>query len=138
MRVGTFGRFDGYKVPLMDQSSIPMWQRLVSTCSLFLSLFLAPQLMAQQPVGLRVNALTSAERDAITANLRNSGELEVIYACVPAGLIVFGDHGRSASPELLRNKVLTAVAPLISAQRIAETGITLQAAQDACEIARGQ
>ena len=109
------------------------------TLLLFLLTFFATnQLLAQEPVGLRITALTSAERDALVQSTRNAGEMHVVYACVPAGIIVFAANAGTTSRESLRTKAMAALAPLVSAARIEPTDITLQAAETACENARGQ
>lgn len=105
---------------------------------LLLSLLLSPTLSAQEPIGLRINTLSSAERDAIITNVREGGELRVIYACVPAGVIVFSEATPSGSREALRTKVISAIAPIIPAGRIAGTDYSLDDAETACETVRGQ
>lgn len=107
-------------------------------CSLLLTLCTSALLLAQEPIGLQINAMSSAERDAITTNLSAAGELQVVFACVPAGLIVFNEATSSGSREALRTKVIAAIAPIIPVQRITGTDITLEAAETACQNARGE
>lgn len=103
-----------------------------------LAFFATNQLRAQAPVGIRISALTSAERDALVQSTHAAGEMNVVYACVPAGIIVFATNTGSGSRETLRTKAMAALAPVISAARIQPADITQQAAETACENARGQ
>ena len=95
-------------------------------------------LLAQESMGLRITALTSAERDSLAASARASGDLRMIYACVPAGLVVFATQGGTVSRQALRDQVASTLAAIIAPQRIEPEEITLHAAEAACEIARGQ
>ncbi|MCO5274649.1 MAG: hypothetical protein M9900_06985 [Flavobacteriales bacterium] len=95
-------------------------------------------LQAQDTVGVQVSSLTSAERDAVLAGVRANGQLNVVYTCVPAGIMVFtAEHG-SASREALRTSATNALTAVVAAQRINGTEITLHVAQAACELTRGQ
>ena len=38
---------------------------------------------------VRVNGLTTATRDAVTRDLVTQGQARVVFACVPAGILVF-------------------------------------------------
>lgn len=120
----------------MAPNILPMWQRTALLPFLFPACLCA--VMAQEPIGLRINSLTSAERDALTANARQAGELEVVFACVPAGVIVFNGTGPAGSREALRTKVLALATPVIPAPRITEAALTLPAAEAACRAAREQ
>lgn len=111
---------------------------IVLATALLLTGLCPSSLSAQEPLAIRIHALSSAERDAITADLATSGELHVIYACVPAGLIAFSEGTPSGSRAALRSKVVSAVANRISQERIDEKDISLEAAENACENARGR
>lgn len=95
-------------------------------------------LMAQETIGLRIDALTSAERDSLVASSDHAGELHVVYACVPAGILVFSSDTPTGSSEALRTKALIAMAPVIATSRIGTVELTLHDAESACETARGQ
>ncbi len=106
---------------------------------LFLFTLLAcNSLMAQETIGLRVDALTSAERDSFVASGHNPGDLHVVYACVPAGILVFASDEPTGSREALRTKALAVLTPAIALGRIGTAEITLHEAESACETARGQ
>lgn len=124
----------------MAQKPMPM--RLSSrylTLPLILLFFCChDRIAAQDTLGLRIDALTSAERDALVAAANRSGQLEAVYACVPAGVIVFVDRGPAGSRSALRTMVLATVAPVVPAQRIRPNEVTLRAAEAACGSVRGQ
>ncbi|MBK6892610.1 MAG: hypothetical protein IPL81_14440 [Flavobacteriales bacterium] len=95
-------------------------------------------LMAQETIGLRVDALTSAERDSLVSLSHHAGDPQVIYACVPAGILVFASAEPTASREVLRTRVFAALAPVLAIGRIDPAELTLHDAESACETARGQ
>lgn len=106
---------------------------------LFLFALLAcNQLAAQETIALRVDALTSAERDSLVARSLQPGDLHVVYACVPAGILVFASDGQTGSREVLRTKAEAAMAPVLAIGRIGTAELTLHDAESACETARGQ
>jgi hypothetical protein len=45
-----------------------------------------------QQVVLQVDGLTSATRDAVMKDLSTSADVELVYACVPAGILVFASR----------------------------------------------
>ena len=105
----------------------------------FLFILLAcDRLAAQETIGLRVDALTSAERDQLVDRSHQPGELQVVYACVPAGILVFASDGTAGTREALRTKALATMAPVIAIGRVEPTELTLHQAEAACETARGQ
>ena len=66
----------------------------ISTLAVISAILLGtPEAFAQTPPPERavfhVDGLTSAMRDGIVQELRNSGELRLSFACVPAGILVF-------------------------------------------------
>ncbi len=106
---------------------------------LFLFMLLACNgLMAQETIGLHVDALTSAERDSLVARSHQAGDLHVVYACVPAGILVLASNGQTGSREALRTKALATMAPVIAVGRVGPAELTLHDAESACETARGQ
>lgn len=110
---------------------------LLAAIAFFFAISPTP-LSAQEPVGLHIQSLTSAEYDAVVAGSRQSGEVEVIYACIPAGIIVFGNRGTDRTYAALRDQVMTVLAPIIPTARVSQENTTLQAAEAACETARGE
>lgn len=94
--------------------------------------------VAQEALGLRISALTSAERDAMVQLATQSDGLQVAFACVPAGVIVFSNPSGSATRESLRAQAMAVMHPAIDPGRIEPGDLSLQAAEAACENARGQ
>jgi hypothetical protein len=105
---------------------------------LLLATGVTARLSAQGPVGLRITSLTSAERDSISRHMADTGGPMVVYACVPAGIMVFGSPQRGLSAAELRAQAVGSLQPLVGEDRIGQSIITLQAAEEACENARHQ
>lgn len=103
-----------------------------------LALFATNQLKAQETVGIRIAALSSAERDALVQQLADDDELYVAFACVPAGILVIGSRTGATTRATLRTQAVSALQPVLAAARIGEEDLTLQAAEAACENARGE
>lgn len=93
---------------------------------------------AQEATGFRINGLTSTERDSLAQHLQVTTDLELVYACVPAGVLVFGANTPGTSRAALRSLALGIMAPVIAANRIGPVELDLQAAEAACETARGE
>ena len=102
-----------------------------------LAICLSAQLRAQEPVGLHINALTSAERDSISRQMPGTEGLHVIYACVPAGILVLGSDSNISRADL-RSQAIQALQPVLGAGRIEDGTLTLHDAEQACENVRGQ
>ncbi|MCW5899241.1 MAG: hypothetical protein KIT10_08210 [Flavobacteriales bacterium] len=94
---------------------------------------------AQRPAGdemvLLVKGLTSDTRDAIANDLRQSGEGKLVYACVPAGILVIE---YSASNGEARQHALATAKRHVAAKDIQEHGIGRQGAETRCAQARAQ
>jgi len=103
-----------------------------------LALFASNRLVAQETIGLQITALTSAERDSVVSLTQASGDLQLVYACVPAGVLVLATDTPSGTREVLRSRAVAALAPVVQAGRIDPIELTLHAAETACENARGQ
>lgn len=104
----------------------------------FLGLLNGQRLLAQNDVVLRISAFTSAERDALTAGLHDSGGPEVVFACVPAGILVVRTPLEGASREEARTRMRSALTKVVPAARITEEPLTLEAAEEQCANARNR
>lgn len=86
---------------------------------------------------VRVAGLTSAQRDDLQRDLKGRNDLRLVYACVPAGVLVF-------EPAIGETKQHAAqrIAPLLEAkaprQRTEELDGGLASAEAACEQARNR
>ena len=96
------------------------------------------QVHAQQQVGLRITSLTSAERDSTARVVQASHDLRLIYACVPAGILIFATDARDATSATVRTQAEDMLLPVIGDGRVASATITLEAAEQACQNMRGQ
>lgn len=90
------------------------------------------RLLAQDVVGMHITALTSAERDVLTARLNAQGDVEVIYTCVPAGVMVVRSIERSGTRAVSCAKARAALMPIVAAARITDDTTTLEQAQEEC------
>ncbi len=104
----------------------------------FLCLLLCHGLKAQETAGIQVGALTAAERDSITLHLSNQHGLHMVFACVPAGIMVFASTNQGLSRATVRTQALGAIAGTIAPGRIGPAEVDLQAAEAACQAARGE
>jgi len=86
---------------------------------------------------IHVKNLQSAERDALRQEL-TAGAIELVYACVPAGIMVFRSADSGSSNEALRTHVLSMVADRTSVSRVRELPLNLAQAEERCAIQRGQ
>ena len=110
-------------------------------CGLGLALFALPGLRAQSTnhatLAVHIADLTSDERDAVAQALEASGEARMVFACVPAGVMVFAPKaGRST--HTLRSQSLAALHARMPQQRIQETTLSLADAEAACDEARNR
>lgn len=83
---------------------------------------------------MHVKGLTSAERDALKQELTGRNDVELVYACVPAGILVFrgADHGT------LRSTVLPLVSGRTSSARSRELQLGRAEVEERCAAQRGQ
>ena len=138
--IGTFGGLDGYKPPSMTphirfikpKTPFGLFPLLLLTC------LCGGRIAAQDTLGVRISALTTAERDAIASSAQGQSHLKVIYACVPAGVIVFADSQASSSREAAQGRLAPLLSQALPANRIAAWNLTLRAAEAACETTRDQ
>lgn len=106
--------------------------------ALFLHMTLPGPASAQQPTGeaaelvLRVNGLTSAERDALTRALPADGSVRLVYACVPAGILILEAADNNGTRATVREKVMPLATSRIAASRIAEPAIDRAQAEAQC------
>lgn len=109
--------------------------------ALGLAFFALPGLHAQSTasttLAVHVADLTSEERDAVAQALEASGEARMVFACVPAGVMVFAPKA-DRSTHTLRSQSLAALNARMPQQRIHETTLSLADAEAACDEARNR
>ncbi len=115
-----------------------------STKTLFLLALLTPlSLNAQDPVSstpvlvVQVNGLTSAERDAIQVAGAGTNGGELVYACVPAGILVFRST-IGAQRTALKADVMPMLTQRLGAGRVNDTTMDQPQAEALCATKRGQ
>jgi len=93
--------------------------------------------IARERISLHVDGLTSETRDDLARELKRSGDARIVFACVPAGIIVL-----EARPGLTRTELETRSNQLLSnrsatshARRVEHTIVQAEAA---CEQARNR
>lgn len=86
---------------------------------------------------VRIVDLTSEERDAVSRSLEASGEARMVFACVPAGVMVFAPKAGRPS-HTLRSQSLAALHARMPEQRIQQTSMSLAEAETACDEARNR
>lgn len=89
-------------------------------------------------VALRVDGLTSAERDLLTADLGLEGELRISFACVPAGILIIEPTQADRSADSVRAMAASALIRRLPAQRRSEVALSLNEAEELCSEARAQ
>lgn len=95
------------------------------------------QATSREVVTLQIEGLTSATRDAITRDLGTTDDVQVVFACVPAGIIVLGSRsGQSkAQVEERSRRVLSSRSTNLRARTVDQS---LAQAEAACEQARNR
>lgn len=89
----------------------------------------------QSEIVVQVMGLTSAERDAINRDLRSDQAIQLVYACVPAGLLVFKSRVAMQASELLA-ATLSVARERVNAARIAPTELQRAHAEAQCAAQR--
>lgn len=109
--------------------------------ALMLAAFVFGNLPAQVPTTsatsvVHVKGLTAAQRDALQQGARTSGAPKLVYACVPAGILVFEAQGTGTQE--LRNMTLANVRQHAASRDITELPISLAEAEARCAQARNR
>lgn len=92
---------------------------------------------SREVVTLHVEGLTSATRDAITRDLDQAAEMRVVFACVPAGILVIeARNGQSKAQVEERSRTL--LSSRSASLRARTVDQTLAQAEAACEQARNR
>jgi len=89
-------------------------------------------------VALRVDGLTSEERDQLSADLVQRGDLRISFACVPAGILILEPVSPERSADSVRAMAATALIHRLPAQRRSEVALSLSEAEELCSEARNR
>lgn len=138
--IGTFQGLVVYNAPSIpcQPRSMKSFLTLIRLLTLPCCLACSQWVSAQDTLVLHITALTSAERDALVGAARSAGHVDVVYACVPAGYIAFASRTHVTSRTTLRTAVTTTISSVIDPHRLGTAEVTLRAAEQACETARGE
>lgn len=85
----------------------------------------------------RVAGLTSDERDAVVRELAHTGQARMVFACVPAGVMLF-EPMPNRSRDAARMSAIAILEARAQRQRIAEVTMSLADAEAACAEARNR
>lgn len=99
-------------------------------------LLLAPAAQAQSPgtdglYAVRIEGMKAADRDALQGQLRQRADLHLVYACVPAGILVFAAQG-AADREATKERATPLLRSRMAGARITELEHGLAEAEAAC------
>ena len=89
-----------------------------------------------QRVALRVEGLTNEERDQLSSDLSQRGDLRISFACVPAGILILEPVSPDRSADSVRAMAGAALIHRLPAQRRSEMALTLNEAEELCSAAR--
>lgn len=98
--------------------------------------FAHDRLLAQETVGLHITGLTTNERDALLTQVPEQSGMQVVYACLPAGVVVLRSTDSGMSRGDARLKARNAVARLVPLQRVPDEVLTLEEAEQQCAATR--
>ncbi len=117
---------------------------LARSLPLLVFLFLADLLVGQAPgsdpsrVALRVDGLTHEERDQLSIDLQERGDLRISFACVPAGILILEPIDPERAADSVRAMAATALIRRLPAQRRNEMALSIHEAEALCETSRNQ
>lgn len=97
----------------------------------------AQQAVSHERVTMQVEGLTSATRDALAKDLKRTDEIRLVFACVPAGILVL-ESRTGHSRGQLEERGRTALTARNASLRTRTIGHDLAAAEMACEQARNR
>lgn len=84
---------------------------------------------------VHIDGLTAQDRDAIQQRLGKRSDVKVVFACVPAGIMVFTSEG-GAQKSITRQRAITALSQRVEASRITEMQQSIAESESACAQAR--
>lgn len=88
------------------------------------------------PTIVRVNGLNASTRDAVVSELSRTSGMRLVYACVPAGILVFESDDRNVRQARMRS--VSAVEKHARAKDITVLPISRKEAEEQCAQARNR
>ncbi len=95
------------------------------------------QQATERTYSMRIANLTSEERDAIVSDLSKGSDARVVFACVPAGILVF-EAAPSKDRAHARQATVARIAAHTRRERLIDGPASLAEAEAACANARNQ
>ena len=100
---------------------------------LLFAVFVVANTTGQAPattVTYQIDGLTAETRDGITRDLASTGGIQLVYACVPAGILVFQDD--RPTPTALVDRLRPILEHRIARQRIRTSRATIGQLEQLC------
>jgi hypothetical protein len=113
------------------------WALTLTLCALCTLHAQAQSAIVPGEHALRVTGLTSELRDALTRELERSGDGRMVFACVPAGILVLADT-RGRTSERFISTIQELLVQRGQDVRIEPLPWTIQQAETACANARNR
>ncbi|MBK9177501.1 MAG: hypothetical protein IPM46_14445 [Flavobacteriales bacterium] len=120
-----------------------------TSCFALVALLAAAVLLAELPVFgqsaldsdrtivVQVEGLTAQDRDALQQEVKSHPGLELSFACVPAGILVFSS-APGVPKAVLRERAMPLISTRASSNRITELDYNLARAEETCAEARNR
>lgn len=89
-------------------------------------------------IALHVSNLTSDERDALNHDLNDRGDLRIVFACVPAGILILEPVNGERRADQVRTLAAAALNARIPTQRRSEATMSLEEAESRCSTVRNR
>ncbi|MDQ3099987.1 MAG: hypothetical protein M3R08_01255 [Bacteroidota bacterium] len=111
---------------------------VICSCVVFCgSLFAQAPAVQRSEIVVTVEGLTSEVRDGVKRDLKSNGDLELIYACVPAGILVFQAR-QGVTPERSRADLKPLLEHRIARNKISVATMDRNTAEERCAEARNR
>ena len=113
---------------------LQLFGRITAITALFLLLntdVIAQSAGDEHRYAVKIQGLTTEDRDALQRQLAGHSDLKLVFACVPAGILVF-ESTTNGTREQVKQRSLPMVQPHIRAERITELDHGLADAETAC------
>lgn len=85
---------------------------------------------------VHVKNLTPETRDDITRQLEHTKEARILFACVPAGILVFESTNSAATANTLRDRAMPMLRHRSRSADITELNLSIAEAEEQCAQAR--
>lgn len=94
-----------------------------------------PSVVSDGALTVHIDGLTTQDRDAIQQRLGDRSDLKLVFACVPAGIMVFTAEA-GVQKSIIRQRAIPELSTRIDASRITEMQQSIAESESACAQAR--